>query len=396
MDIAQMRNRLQTLANEMKTLAHDTPRDKWTNAHAQAFDKKQNEFDNIEAQLDRYQNALDNLSEDPNRRRRGAGANEADAQAAVAALGQFARTGSVDGFGVNNAALTEGADSGGIVVPRELADKIISTQRAYDPMRLVCTVVSSKTAATKYDVPLFNGTVDSGWAGETDPRAAGSISALESVVFPDAEIWANIPISAWLEEDSRIGDFVVREIAKEFARKEGVAFISGSGTKQPLGFLSSPQAATGDDTRSTGTVQTIASGGAAAILPDSLTDLVYSLRPAYRANATWILNSKTLATVRKMKDLQDNYLWQPSVIAGQPATLLGYPILECENMPDVAAGAIPIAIGDWKEAYHIVDRTQMLLRDPYTSRPNVLFYSRKRVSGSVVDSNALKLLKIGV
>ena len=136
------------------------------------------------------------------------------------------------------------------------------------------------------------------------------------------------------------------------------------------------------------------SGAAAAITPDSLTDLLYSLKPAYRANATWAMNSKTLATVRKLKDKQDGYLWQPALMAGQPELLLGRPIVELENMPDVVAGSIPVAVGDWLEGYRILDRNMVMIRDPFTVKGTILFYCEKRVSGNVVDSNAIKLLKI--
>lgn len=365
-----------------------------THAEASAFNTFERELLGYEAEIDRYNSMMAAVAREI---QGGDGklAATASTQAAYASLGEFARTGDRAALGFHAAALTEAPDSAGVAVPHELADIIVSTQKKHDPLRTVARVVAVATTASKFRQPIFHGDLDAGWVGESDSRPVGSMDALAAVEFPDAEVFANIPISAWVDEDSKIGEFVVTEIVKQFSRTEGQAFVSGTGTKQPLGFLTSPQATTDDATRPLGTVQTIVAGtGGVTITADLLVELLYALKPAYRAASTWVMNSKTLAAVRKLKDSTGAFLWQPALMAGQPELLLGRPVVELENMPDVAAGAIPVAVGDWNEGYYILDRTQMILRDPFTAKPNVLFYARKRVSGAVVDSNAIKLLKL--
>lgn len=307
-------------------------------------------------------------------------------------LAAFIRNGDVSIF--EQKALTTAGDSGGVVVPKQLSDEIVSLQQKYSPLRSICRVVQIDTLASNYSQPVNTGGIDSGWVGETDSRPATNTPNLTDVAFPDGEVYANLPISQWFEEDAKVANWLIEEIAKEFSRKEGAAFVSGNGTKQPKGILAYATAATDDDTRAYGTVQYVASGDAAAIKPDSLVDVLYSLKPEYRANATWLCNSKTLAAIRKLKDGDGNSMWQPALSQGQPQLLLGYPLLECNDWPDIAGNAFPLAVGDFNSAYFILDRTQTLLRDPFTAKPNVLFYARKRVSGALVDSCAVKLLKI--
>ncbi|MEL7638448.1 MAG: phage major capsid protein [Solidesulfovibrio sp.] len=307
-------------------------------------------------------------------------------------LASYIKSGDMSLFGQK--ALTTATDSGGVVVPKQLASEIVNLQQKYSPLRSVCRVVQIETLASNYSQPVNTGGVDSGWVGEVDARPATNTPNLSNVDFPDSEVYANLPISQWFEEDARVADWLVNEIAKEFSRKEGAAFVSGNGVKQPKGILAYATAATDDDTRAYGTIQHVVSGDAAAIKPDSLIDLLYTLRPEYRSNATWLCNSKTLAAIRKLKDGDGNSMWQPALMQGQPQLLLGYPLLECNDWPDVSENAFPLAVGDFRSAYYILDRTQTLLRDPFTAKPNVLFYARKRVSGALVDSQAVKLLKI--
>lgn len=307
-------------------------------------------------------------------------------------LAAYARTGDMSLFEAK--AMTTGNDSVGLIVPKVLAAEIVSLQQKYSPLRTVCRTIQIETLASNYSQPVSVGGLDSGWVGEQDNRPTTSTPNFSDVAFPDGEVYANLPVSAWLEEDSQIANWLIQEIAREFSRKEGAAFVSGDGSKKPKGILAYATAATDDDTRAYGTIQYVASGDAAAIKPDSLVDVLYSLKPEYRANATWLCNSKTLAAIRKLKDGDGNSMWQPALSQGQPQLLLGYPLLECNDWPDIAENAFPLAVGDFNSAYFILDRTQTLLRDPFTAKPNVLFYARKRVSGALVDSCAVKLLKI--
>ncbi|MFM6829269.1 MAG: phage major capsid protein, partial [Novosphingobium sp.] len=190
------------------------------------------------------------------------------------------------------------------------------------------------------------------------------------------------------------------EIATEFARAEGAVFISGTGTNQPKGFLAATMSAAGDNTRAFGSLQFIGSGNAAGFdaAPEAkLIDLVCQLKAPHRQGAVWVMNSATLAAVRKLKTADGAFLWQPGLVNGQPDRLLGYPVIEAEDMPDVAAGQLPIAFGNFKAGYLIAERRQTtILRDPYTNKPYVQFYATRRVGGQVLDSDAIKLLKIAL
>jgi HK97 family phage major capsid protein len=308
---------------------------------------------------------------------------------AVKSLGAFVRSGDV---GWEMKALTEDAASGGIVIPHEMAREIAIQEQKYSPLRSICNVVSIKTAASKYIQPVMTSGPGVGWVGETDARPGTTVPTLDAIDFPDAEVYANLPVTAWFDEDQNFGNWIVDQLAQAFARAEGAAFVGGDGTKKPKGVLAYPKAATADGVRAFGTLQTVKSGAAAALTADGLIDLLFTLSPGYRANAHWVMNSTTLAAVRKLKDpTTGSFLWSPSIAVGQPSLLLGHPVVEAQDMPDVAGAATPIMVGDFKRAYTILDRSVILLRDPYTSKPLVNIYSRKRVSGALVDSNAVKL-----
>jgi HK97 family phage major capsid protein len=194
-----------------------------------------------------------------------------------------------------------------------------------------------------------------------------------------------------------IGAWLADEVSVTFAEQEGAAFVNGDGVMQPRGLMTVDTVA--DVNWAWGKVGFVKSGAAAdfaAANPvDRFIDLVYALKAGYRQNATWLMNRKTQGTIRKFKDGQGNYLWQPSAQAGQPATFLNYGIADDDNMADVGANALPVAFGDIKRAYLVVDRAGVrVLRDPYSAKPYVLFYTTKRVGGGVQDFQAVKFLKI--
>ena len=164
------------------------------------------------------------------------------------------------------------------------------------------------------------------------------------------------------------------EIATEFAKAEGSAFVNGDGVDKPKGFLTYTTAATSDATRAFGSLQYVASGAAGglpATNPENkLLDLVHSLRAPYRQGAVWVMNSSTLATIRKFKTADGAFIWTPGLVTGQPDTLLGYPVVESEDMPDIAANATPIAFGNFQAGYLIAERSETnILRDPYRTSP---------------------------
>ena len=206
--------------------------------------------------------------------------------------------------------------------------------------------------------------------------------------------------AAALLDDSavNIDDWIAAEVESAFAAQEGTAFVSGDGTNKPKGFLAYTTAA--EASWSWGKLGYVVTGTSAA-LPSSnpsdvLVDLIYTLKAGYRANARFVLNRRTQATVRKLKDADGHYLWQPAAVAGGEASLMGFPVTEAEDMPDIAANSLSLAFGDFRRGYLVVDRLGVrVLRDPYSAKPYVLFYTTKRVGGGVQDFDAIKLLKFG-
>ncbi|MDQ0317837.1 HK97 family phage major capsid protein [Amorphus orientalis] len=195
-----------------------------------------------------------------------------------------------------------------------------------------------------------------------------------------------------------LGQWLAEEIDQAFAVQEGKAFVSGEGETEPTGFLFYDTVAEGSwEWGKLGYVATGADGAFASEDPgDALIDLVYALKAGYRQNAHFVMNRATQAAVRKMKDDDDAYLWQPPAVPGGPASLMGFPVVEAEDMPDIGSDDMAIAFGDFRRGYLIVDRMGVrVLRDPYSSKPYVLFYTTKRVGGGVQDFDAIKLLKFG-
>jgi HK97 family phage major capsid protein len=316
------------------------------------------------------------------------------------AFARFMRKGVEDGLGELQAKaynITTDGD-GGYAVPEELDRDILSKLVDVSPIRQIATV---RTVSTSDYKKLVNtrGTA-SGWVDEDDARTATNSSSFSQVTPFMGELYAYPQATQQMLEDVFFNaeQWIVDEVSTEFSRVEGAAFVSGDGTKKPKGFLSYTTAATADSSRAFGTLQHIVSGAAAdwaASNPqDKLLDVVYALKAGFRTNARWVMNKGILGEIRKFKATDGSYLWRPGLEAGQPDTLLGYGITEAEDMPAKAANALSIAFGDFRRGYLIVDRIgTQTLRDPYTNKPYVGFYVRKRVGGCVVDSEAIKLLK---
>ena len=310
---------------------------------------------------------------------------------------QYLRRGIEAGLEVK--AIGSSSDSiGGYAVPEEIDAKIDSTLLAISPIRGIANVV--KVGSAGYRKLIASGGTPSGWAGFEAARPATNTATFTEIVPASGELYANPAASQQMLDDAMfdVEAWLAQEIATEFARAEGMAFVKGTGTNQPLGFLSSPTATTADGTRPMGTLQTIGTGAAGAFPAsnpaDKLVDLVQTLRSPYRQGAVFVMNSATAAAIRKFKTADGAFLFQPSLQAGQPSTLLGYPLIEAEDMPDIAAGSLSIAFGNFKAGYVIAERNATtILRDPYTNKPYVHFYATKRVGGQVVNSEAIKLLK---
>jgi HK97 family phage major capsid protein len=288
--------------------------------------------------------------------------------------------------------------AGGYAVPEEIDAQIDRTLTAISPIRAIANVV--KVGSAGYRKLVTTGGTPAGWVAEDAGRPETSTPSFIEIAPPFGELYANPAASQAMLDDAAfdVEAWLAQEIATEFARAEGAAFVSGSGVNRPKGFLAAPTSAQVDGARAFGTLQFVtsgAAGGFAASNPqDRLIDLVQALRPPYRQGAVFVMNSSTAARIRKFKTSDGAFLWQPGLVAGQPDTLLGYPVVEAEDMPDVAADSLSIAFGNFKAGYLIAERTEtQILRDPFTHKPFVHFYATKRVGGQVSNSEAIKLMK---
>lgn len=311
----------------------------------------------------------------------------------------FVRKGKDDGLAeLQQKALQTGVEGdGGYAVPEELDRNILALLRNVSPMRQVCSQITVSTP--DYKKLVSTGGAGSGWVGEVAARPATGTPTLAQIAAVMGEIYAN-PQATQASLDDIFFDaeaWLNSEVAREFAEKEGSAFLLGDGTNKPKGLLAYAMATTADSARAFGTLQKIHSGTAGDFDADDLIKLLYNLKAGYRSGATWMMPTMTMFKARTFKETTGQYIWQPGLQAGQPATLLGYGITENEDMPAVAADANAVLFGDFKRAYTIVDRIgTRVLRDPYTNKPNVGFYTTKRVGGMLTDSQAVKVLTLSV
>jgi HK97 family phage major capsid protein len=294
-------------------------------------------------------------------------------------------------------ALSVGADpDGGYVVNPDLSGRIVMKVFESSPMRAYASVqvISSDALEGLFDL----NEASSGWVGETDSRTETNTPQLGKWRIPTYELYAKPKATQKLLDDASINmeAWLASKVAEKFARDEANAFVVGNGVNKPRGFLTY-----GSGTTLPGTIEQFPSGvnGALAAAPDGgdvLINALYGLKQQYRANATWFMNRASTRLVRKAKDSNGSYIWVPGIAAGQPASLLGYPVAAFEDMPDPATNSLSIAVGDMREAYQIVDRLGIrTLRDPYSAKPYVEFYTTKRVGGDVVNFESIKLVKLG-
>jgi HK97 family phage major capsid protein len=291
--------------------------------------------------------------------------------------------------------LTDAA--GGYAVPEEIDVEIGRLLTAISPIRSIANVV--KVGSAGYRKLVTAGGTPSGWVSETAARPETATPTFIEVAPPSGELYANPAASQAMLDDSAfdLEAWLASEIATEFGRAEGSAFVNGNGVNRPKGFLAAPASTALDASRAFGTLQYIATGAAGGFGADGsdrLIDLVQSLRPPYRQGAVFVMNSATASTIRKFKTSDGAFLWQPGLAAGQPDSLLGYPVIEAEDMPDVAVDSYSIAFGNFRIGYLIAERTEtQILRDPFTNKPFVHFYATKRIGGQVANSEAIKLLR---
>ena len=293
---------------------------------------------------------------------------------------------------------TQVAAEGGYLVDPQTSENIRGVLRGASSLRAIASVVTVE--AISFDVLVDHGEVGSGWGSESGPVLESDPPVLERIQIPLHELSAMPKASQRLLDDSAfdIEGWLADRIAGRFARAEAQAFISGDGLGKPRGFLTH---LTVDNDAwiwgRLGYVVTGTEGDFDADNPaDAIVDLVYALGAGYRANATFLMNSKTAGAVRKMKDADGRFLWSDGLAAGEPARLMGYPVLIAEDMPDIDEDSFAIAFGDFRAGYTIAERPDLrVLRDPFSAKPHVLFYATKRVGGDVSDFKAIKLLKFG-
>ena len=346
-------------------------------------------LDRLNAVLDGHKAALDKAALDRSRPQLDGRGGMANSEYKEAFAGYVKR-------GEEKALQVGSNPDGGFVVPAEAESEITRLMNAVSPIRAISGV--RQVSSSVYKRPISISGPQVGWVGETAARPTTNAPTLAELSYPTMELYAMpAATSAFLDDAAvDVGQWIAEEVNAAFAAQETTAFVTGDGVNKPKGFLAAPAVA--EAGWSWGNLGYVATGAAGALpaanASDVLIDLVYALKAGYRQNASWVMNRKTQASLRKLKDADGNYLWQPAVSAEGRATFMGFPLVEAEDMPNIGANAMAVAFGDFKRGYLIVDRRGVsVLRDPFSAKPYVLFYTTKRVGGGVADFDAIKLLK---
>lgn len=292
--------------------------------------------------------------------------------------------------------ITVGSDTeGGYLAPSTLDSEIEKYERDNTPMRELCKVIT--VSNENYAKLVKQGEAGSGWVGEQEARPTTGTPTWAELVPFFGEVYAKPKMTQKALDDAMINleAEIGEDIGIEFGEQENDAYTRGNGIKKPKGILGYTMSTSVDGTRTLGEVQKIHSGSSGAFSADKLIDLVHSLKRGYRKNALWQIAALGVAAIRKLKDGQNNYLWQPSYVLGEPEKLLGYGIVENDDVPAPAADALAAMFGDFRRAYTICDvRGTRLLRDPFTDKPFVVFYATKRVGGFLVNDRAVKVMAL--
>jgi HK97 family phage major capsid protein len=289
-------------------------------------------------------------------------------------------------------ALSSDSDQdGGFLITPEMSSEVIKKVYETSPMRAYASqqTIGSSSLEILQDLDEAG----AGWVGETESRVETSTPQFKMIEIPVHELYAEPKATQRFLDDASINveSWLSEKVGDKFARTENLAFISGTGVKQAKGILSY------DAGTSFGQVEQIVSGAASSILPDSLINMIYGIKTAYRANSKFCMKRSSIKDLRTFKDTQNRYLWAPGLDGNTAGSILGYEVVEFNDMPAIAASALAIAFGDMKAAYQIVDRIGIrVLRDPFTAKPFVKFYTTKRVGGGMKNFEALKLMKISV
>lgn len=296
--------------------------------------------------------------------------------------------------------LLVGSDSdGGYLVPADMSGRITTRLYESSPIRQLANVQTISSDRLEGIEDLDEAAA--GWVGETETRAETNTPRIGKYEIPAMEMYAQPKATQRLLDDAAVDveAWLTGKVSERLARLEATAFVTGDGTSRPRGFTAYPTAATADATRAWGTMEHINTGVNGAFASsnpaDTLHDLVSALKIGYLAGARWVTRRTVIALIRKFKESTTNaYIWQPGLQAGQPAQLLGYPITLAEDMPALATGSLSMGFGDFRSGYQIVDRLGVrVLRDPYTEKPYIKFYTTRRVGGAVVNFEAIKFVR---
>lgn len=315
------------------------------------------------------------------------------------ALAQFVRSGDDSQLNKlqqrhNSMSVDSDPDGGYLVMPALSAGM---TKKLFDstPMRRLARV-ETITSGDAWIEPVDFDDIGATWVSERGSRPETTSPKLNLLTVPVNEIYALAKVTQrLLDNDFDLGTWLDNKMADKFSRTEGLAAVSGNGAEKPLGFLSATIVSTDDASRPWPQLQYVPSGAATDLTADALVDMTWKLRAPYRQGAVWLMNSNTASKIDKMKDGNGNYLWRNGMAAGVPPSLLNYPVEFSEDMPDVGANAHPVAFGNWKLGYVIVDKPGLrLIRDNLTDKPHVLFYSFRRVGGGIANSDAIKVQKV--
>ena len=352
-------------------------------------------LNNISASLDNYKKRLDQIETAYSRPAFGAdgeGFKNAEPGEYSKAFRTYLRKGMDAGLeAFQTKALSVGSDSdGGYLVTSAMSSKIVQAVFETSPMRQLASIEAISTDAL--DLIDDHGSAVAGWTTETGSISETSSPTLAKRNIPTHELYAQPKATQKLVDDSAIDieSWLAGKIADIFARTQNTAFITGSGVGQPRGILTYAAGS------SWGQVQQVNSGTNGQVTSDALINVFYALKDAYARRASFLMNRSVVQQVRLLKQATTNqYMWQPGLAAGAPDTLLGVPVYMASDMPAAATNSLSVAVGDFKSAYQIVDRLGIrILRDPYTEKPFVKFYATARVGGDVVNSEAIKLMKL--
>lgn len=317
------------------------------------------------------------------------------------AFGAYLRKGRVDNLDeLESKAMSVQSDpDGGYLVTPQMSDRIVTRVFDTSPIRQIATVETIST--DRLEGLKDTDEASAGWVAEKGSRSDTNTPQVGMWNIPTSELYANPAVTQKLLDDAsfNVETWLADKIADKFARLENTAFVAGSGVGQPQGFTNYTAVTTADSSRAWGQLQYVGTGNAgdfASSSPgDVLFDLIAQFKAPYLNNANWVTRRSVIQKIRKFKESTTNaYMWQPGLQAGQPDKLLGYGIVMAEDMPALASGSLSLAFGNFKEGYQIVDRVGIrTLRDPYTNKPNVTFYTTKRVGGGVVQFEAIKFVK---